>query len=98
MSEAESVQVLSVESTPNPNARKFNLSASVSAGPRSFRSPEEGVGDEQAAPFFAVPGVAVLLINGSWISVNKAAEADWRTVERGVRAAVASLSPTAEGQ
>jgi hypothetical protein len=89
------VRVVAVERTPNPNARKFVLSAPVSDRPRSFRTREAGEADSQAAPLFAVPGVTVVLISDGWISVNKAAQAAWPNVERGVREAIGRMTPLA---
>lgn len=90
------VTVLGYEQTPNPNARRYTLSAAVSNRPRSFRSAEEGASDSQAGPLFAIEGVRVVLINGDWVSVNKADGVAWSSVDRRVRETLATLEPVSD--
>lgn len=79
------------QSTPNPNALKCFLDGRISDGPRSFRSPAEGAGDPIAAPLFAVPGVAGLLFNGDWMTVNKQEGADWPALKLGIERVLGSF-------
>jgi hypothetical protein len=79
------LRVISFETTPNPNAKKCVLDGRISDRPRSFRSSDDAMGDPTAAALFAIPGVTGVLMNGDWVTVNKAAEAAWGEVERGVR-------------
>lgn len=83
--------VTKYQNTPNPNALKCFLSGAISDRPRSFRKPEEADGDPMAAKFFAVPGVAALLISGDWMTVNKAPAAGWGGVKSGVERVLAEL-------
>jgi hypothetical protein len=91
------VTVIDTEPTPNPNARRYTLSAAVSDRPRSFRSPDDGKGDAQAGPLFAIPGVRVVLIGGDWVSVNKSEDASWPKLDPKIRAALSKLEPIASG-
>lgn len=75
--------------TPNPNALKCLLSPRLADPPRSYRSAAEAGGDPLAGALFAVPGVAGLLLSGDWMTVNKAPEADWKAVKKGVQAVLA---------
>lgn len=80
------------QSTPNPNAVKCVLDRVVrsrESGPASYRSASACVEDGLARALFAVPGVAGLLINEDWITVNKDAKAEWKSVKAGVVRALA---------
>ncbi|MEM1167204.1 MAG: NifU N-terminal domain-containing protein [Planctomycetota bacterium] len=83
--------VVRYEQTPNPNALKCWLDRAITDRPRSFRSADDVGGDPLASPVFAVDGVAGLLFNGDWMTVNKRPEAAWPGVKRGVEAALAAL-------
>lgn len=90
--------VRSFQPTPNPNALKCVLDRPITRGPVSFRSsadvpaPGDGASRDAAvseayrlAPaLFAVPGVAGLLFNQDWVTVNKAPQSDWAEVKAGV--------------
>jgi hypothetical protein len=85
------IRVTKYQPTPNPNALKCFLDSRISAGPRSFRTAVEGADDPVAAPLLAVPGVAGLLLNGDWLTVNKAPGADWAIVKQGVERVLGAL-------
>ena len=85
------ITVVSWETTPNPNAQKAMLSAGLGVPGRSYRTPAEGAGDGLAEALFAVAGVRGLLIMDTWMTVNKAPEASWPAVQRGVAAVIRSL-------
>ncbi len=87
-----SYRVTSYQPTPNPNALKCMLSAPISDRPRSFRTPQDAADDALASRLFAVPGVAGLLLNGDWITVNKAPAAEWVGVKRGVERVLAEIA------
>lgn len=88
------LRVKSFQPTPNPNAVKCVLDRAVVREPLSYRSapaPGEGAdeGERLAAALFTVPGVVGLLLNGDWVTVNKAPDAEWSSVKEGVRRVLA---------
>jgi len=84
------VKVLRYEPTPNPNALKCILSAGVSTGSLPFRSAQAAAGHPLAAAIFALPGVTGLLLCGDWLTVNKAADARWPAIKKGVEKTLAA--------
>lgn len=77
------------EETPNPNALKCILDRPISDHPRSFLNAGMADGDPLASALFGVEGVAVVLMNGDWVTVNKRPEADWGKVKAGVKRVLA---------
>jgi hypothetical protein len=73
------------EPTPNPNAVKCWLDRRISDGPRSFLSAEMAAQDPIAAALFRDAGATTVLLNGDWLTVNKAPAADWAVVKRAVK-------------
>ncbi len=71
------------ETTPNPNAIKCISSKPIFEGIRSYRRAEDA-DCELSRAVFAIDGVTSLLINGSWMTVNKAPEASWPPIKRRV--------------
>jgi hypothetical protein len=91
-------RIVRYEPTPNPDALKCWLDQPISTGPRSFRSPEEAQSDPLAKALFAEAGLACLLLNGEWMTINRQAGADWAMVKRRVGDVLASAgeqAPTA---
>jgi len=78
-------QVTEFESTPNPNAMKCWLDRSISEGPRSYFNAQMAESDPIAQALFRQAGITNLLFNGDWLTVNKAAEADWPSVKSKVQ-------------
>lgn len=81
-------RITRVERTPNPNAIK----CLVEPGPgaiRSYFNAEQAAGDPLASALFAVEGVTNVLIHQAFISINKAPDADWAPVRRGIEQALA---------
>lgn len=74
-------RVLRYEATPNPDALKLVLDAPVSDRPRSFLTAADAAGDPIAGPLFATGGVRAVLMNSTWMTVNKRPDADWRTIK-----------------
>lgn len=85
-------QIARFEETPNPNALKLILDQPISEGPKSYRAPSEAGGDALAESLFAVEGVAGLLMNGDWMTVNKTPDASWKSVKAGVKRALEQAS------
>lgn len=77
-------RVLEVQSTPNPNARKFILDRAISEQSTSFFDAASAKDHPVASVLFAVPGVSSLLLLGDFITVNKRPEAKWPVIEKGV--------------
>lgn len=82
--------ISSFDPTPNPNAVKCILDRPISDRPRSFRSAEEANADPIARALFAIPGVACILMNGGWVTINKTTDHDWSAVRAGVRDVLAA--------
>lgn len=71
------------EPTPNPNALKCVTDSQIVEGIRSYRTPEEA-DDELSRSILAIEGVRSLLINGNWMTVNKADGASWKAIKAGI--------------
>lgn len=75
-------KVVEIETTPNPNALKFNLNGEISADTRSFLRAEDASGvDALAEALFAIPGVTGVMFCQDFVTVNKAAEMQWGGVK-----------------
>ena len=69
------------ESTPNPNALRFSLSAPVLGDrPRSFGSVKAAAGTAWAERLFAIPGVVSLFGLKDFLTITKAPSADWGAI------------------
>lgn len=67
--------MITVSSTPNPNAVKFTVGKSV-GGPATFvagRSTE----DPMAQSLLDLPGVTSIFMTGDFVTISKNAEAEW---------------------
>lgn len=81
---------ITVEGTPNPNAAKFVVEATLSEeGSRSYFGPEDAEGDRLAERLFEVDGVEALLIVDNFVTVTKEESLEWadlvEDVERALR-------------
>lgn len=80
------------DSTPNPNALKCVLDRAIiqpDEPPRSYRGAQAAAEDAVARALFAIEPagtVTSVLMNGDWITINKAPDADWKRVKDAVRA------------
>ncbi len=75
-------KVIEIETTPNPNALKFNLNGQISAETRSFLRAEDADGvDELAKALFAIPGVTGVMFCQDFVTVNKQTEIKWGGVK-----------------
>ena len=72
-------RVREVQSTPNPNAAKFILDKPVSENPTSFFNAAQAQNHPLASKLFAIEGVSSLLLLGSFITVNKTPDVEWKT-------------------
>ncbi|MBI2761576.1 MAG: NifU N-terminal domain-containing protein [Chloroflexi bacterium] len=80
------------EPTPNPHALRASVTPPLPEVPgeiaaRSFRDSAAAAGHPLAAALFAIPGVVGVLLSsdGSWLSVNKSPEAQWKAASVAVR-------------
>lgn len=72
------------QETPNPNAVKCILDRRVVEKTRSYFKAADAAGDAIAAALFAIPGVTNVLMNGDWVTVSKAAGAEWKGIKKAV--------------
>lgn len=77
-------KVTRFQPTPNPNALKCILDSPLPEPIRSFRRKEDAAADLLGAALFSIPGVTGLLLSGSWLTVNKAPDADWSPIKKAV--------------
>ena len=78
-------EVIEVQATPNPNARKFMLDRVISPQPISFFKAEAAVGHPLAAKLFEIGGVTSLLLLGDFVTVNKQPQAKWSAITKKVK-------------
>jgi len=80
------MKVLDIVATPNPNAIKVLLDGPVSAGTQSYFNATAAVGDALATGLFAIPGVAGIMLLGTFVTVSKRKEAAWDAILPAVKA------------
>ncbi len=72
------LKVIEIETTPNPNALKFNLNSRITAQTESYLNAEMAVGqDVLAEAMFAIKGVTSVMFCQNFVTVNKRAETRW---------------------
>lgn len=87
-------RVTEFEPTPNPNAVKCWLDSPISDHPRSFLNRAMAEDDPLAKALFDQAGVTNILMNGAWLTVSKAPDANWSTVKRRVAAVLEAAERT----
>lgn len=77
--------------TPNPNAGKFVVNRPVVGGnaSKSYYSALQAADQPVASALFEIPGVQSLFMVEDFITVTKAADADWQQLIPEVSAAIA---------
>lgn len=81
---------IQVQGTPNPNAAKFVLGASMLGEEgRTYFDPEAAEGDPLAERLFGVDGVRALFMVDNFITVTKAEGATWDDLVEPIREAIA---------
>lgn len=78
------IEVLRIERTPNPNARKFVTRTEPAMQIRSFFDAQAAADDPLGAKLFSIPGVTNVLIHAGFVSICKSPESKWPTIERAV--------------
>ncbi|MEX0654334.1 MAG: NifU N-terminal domain-containing protein [Phycisphaeraceae bacterium] len=78
---------ITVEETPNPNARKFNLTQPLTPGDRrSYYTPDAAADDPIAARLFEIRHVTAVMLLGDFCTVNKTPQGRWTTITPKVKA------------
>jgi Fe-S cluster biogenesis protein NfuA len=71
-------KIAEIDSTPNPNAKKFILKEPLTWGvSRAFDNPEQAKDDPLATQLFAIDHVTNVFYVDHWITVTQDGEADW---------------------
>ena len=83
-----------VDGTPNPHALKFTLNRVVAIKGETYRGNPDQVPSAWAKALLRLPGVIGVFGINNFISVNKAADADWQMI---VPQAQAALKAVFEG-
>jgi hypothetical protein len=78
------IEVVRIERTPNPNARKFVTRTQASMEIRSYFDADAAASDPLGAELFSIPGVTNVLIHAGFVSICKAPDAKWPPIERAV--------------
>ena len=68
---------ITVQETPNPNARKYVLPAVFFAEPSSFPSVESTADSPLASQLFALGGIYNVFWVRDFVTVNKYPDVDW---------------------
>ena len=80
---------IQTETTPNPEVLKFLPGREVMGeGMRDFRDADEAKASPLAAEIFAIPGVKRVYFGADFLTVGKAADADWAHLKAPILAAV----------
>jgi len=80
---------IQTEATPNPEVLKFLPGREVMGeGARDFRDPGEAAASPLAAEIFAIEGVRRVYFGPDFLTVEKAADADWALLKAPILAAI----------
>ncbi|MBU6453155.1 MAG: virulence factor [Cyanobacteria bacterium REEB67] len=79
------MRLQSIETTPNPNSMKFNLDGPVIAGAKSSASITYTATEQEGAPPFIAPllaltGVKSVFACGNFLTLNRDPLADWKVI------------------
>lgn len=96
------ITVTEFQTTPNPNALKCILSAPLppepgSRNPRSYSNSSDAQTDPLASKFFALSGVASVLILPGWVTVVKSPETSWATLKPKIEAILGAVESDSTG-
>lgn len=91
-------KIADLESTPNPNARKFILKEPLTYGvARSFESAEDAKNDALASQLFAIDHVVSVFYVDNWVTVTQDGGADWQELMRQIAGPIRE-APAAQSQ
>ncbi|MGP1346564.1 MAG: NifU N-terminal domain-containing protein [Phycisphaerales bacterium] len=82
------MRILRYEDTPNPNALKCILDATVARAPASFRTPEDARDHPLAAEIFRIPGITNVFLLNDWLTINRTPGATWTPIKRALERAL----------
>lgn len=87
-------KILEIESTPNPNAKKFILKDSLTVGTsRSYDSLQAAATDPFATELFAIPHVTNVYYVDRWLTVTQDGQADWQELLRQLAIPIRASEP-----
>ena len=79
------MKVVSVVTTPNPDALKFTVDQDLlREGSRSFTSGAGAQKDALASAIFALSGVTSVFYMANFVTVNKKGDCDWPSLEKSI--------------
>jgi NFU1 iron-sulfur cluster scaffold homolog, mitochondrial len=79
------MKVVSVVTTPNPDALKFTVDQDLlQEGSRSFTSVAGAEKDSLASAIFALTGVTSVFYMANFVTVNKKGDQDWPALEKSI--------------
>jgi Fe-S cluster biogenesis protein NfuA len=88
------MKIVSVVTTPNPDALKFTLDGELlKEGSRSFTSSQAAEKDELAKELFSLEGVTSVFYMANFVTVNKKADLDWEPLEKKIIEALREIEP-----
>jgi NFU1 iron-sulfur cluster scaffold homolog, mitochondrial len=91
-------KIAEIESTPNPNAKKFILKEPLTWGvSRSYDSSDAAIGDPLASSLFEIPNVTNVFYVDHWITVTQDGSAEWPELLKRIAVPIRE-APTAETQ
>ena len=79
---------ISVQETPNPNARKFVLPAVFFTESTNFPSVESAAKSPLASKLFALGGIYNVFWVRDFVTVNKYPDVDWETLSDKISAVI----------
>jgi hypothetical protein len=68
---------ITVETTPNPRAMKFNIGSPVGATATATGAEDA---DERVAPLFELDGVVSVFMTADFVTVTRSEEASWDAI------------------
>ena len=78
-------KIADIETTPNPNARKFILREPLSWGiAHSYENADQAQGDLLASALFAIDHVSNVFYVDRWLTVTQDGQADWEQLLRDI--------------
>jgi hypothetical protein len=85
--------VREIQPTPNPNAMKFVLDATITSTPARFYSQEEAASHPLATRLLSVAGVSNIMLLGDFVTVGKKPEARWSEIKPQITRLLQSADP-----
>ena len=78
---------VTTQPTPNPAAYKFTIEGYSFDGPQTVGSAADAAGTP-FEPLFGLPGVVSVFATANFVTVTKAADADWTTILEPAKSAI----------